>query len=235
MNDSIIFSSGRLLLPTEIPDGTVQGVIDTPMTTPIIVVAMLLILALFLSNILNAIPAVLSSFTRYRGLSDLEGSVRLVRDRNITAVLLILPFCLMVNKTGMYTPEILNFIQPDLRPLAVAAAFLAFLFLRLIVYMWIRPSGGYDSYVLARRSGWNTFIVTVILMLAVFGTASFFDTNELTLRTILFSILGVSYLAHLIRLLRFLSSHCGAFTTFLYLCALEIIPTGLLIASAIVL
>ena len=47
-------------------------------------------------------------------------------------------------------------------------------------------------------------------------------------------ISALTYLLHLVRKLQILSSSCSIFAGFLYLCALEILPTGVLVTSAVI-
>ena len=62
----------------------------------LIVLSTFLVL-LFLRNFLNVLPHVFDSFSRERGNSDIEGNVRKSRDRNICALILLIPAVLVMD------------------------------------------------------------------------------------------------------------------------------------------
>ena len=89
------FRAGKLLLPTE-PSAAVAGAGPTPVVATVLIILSVLLGLLFLRNVLNVSPYLLDNFTRARGSAALEGSVRVSRDRNIVALILIIPFILLV-------------------------------------------------------------------------------------------------------------------------------------------
>jgi hypothetical protein len=60
-------------------------------------------------------------------------------------------------------------------------------------------------------------------------------TDDATIKTVSFYILAAFYAIFIVRKHQFLLSGCNPFATFLYLCTLEILPTGILIATDIIL
>ena len=73
----------------------------------------------------------------------------------------------------------------------------------------------------------------VLLMLATAGILFLFKLPDQLIRTVLYLEIAGIYLVFLIRRTQILSLSCNHFRTFLYLCALELIPTAALIASAL--
>ena len=81
----------------------------------------------------------------------------------------------------------------------------------------------------------NTFfIILTLILLATGGTMAFLDIEENTIRLATLWISVCIYTVHLLRKLQIFNSSCSVFTAFLYLCALEIIPTGTLVVSALI-
>jgi hypothetical protein len=70
-------------------------------------------------------------------------------------------------------------------------------------------------------------------MLGVMGILYAFGAEEATIRRCLYIALAIVYAVFLWIKGEILNSFCNPLTTFLYLCALEILPTGLLIAACL--
>ena len=92
----------------------------------------------------------------------------------------------------------------------------------------------YDTWRLAATSGYNYFIVLTLVLVATAGISSIAGVNELMVKRILQYEIAVIFAVFLLRRTQILSNACNQFTAFLYLCALEILPAGLLVASAII-
>ena len=70
-------------------------------------------------------------------------------------------------------------------------------------------------------------------MLPTVGILALAGVNDLTVKTVILAETAFIYLVYLIRKSQILSMVCGPLQVFLYLCALEVLPTGLLVASAL--
>ena len=80
-------------------------------------------------------------------------------------------------------------------------------------------------------------IYDVLLVLAVLvtgGILSYFNVPPTVIRNTIVWISAAIYLLFLTRKFQIFTSYCSVFSAFLYLCALEIIPTGTLVVSAII-
>ena len=91
------------------------------------------------------------------------------------------------------------------------------------------------AFQVARKAERNFFVSLTFFLLLGTGILYAFRAAEGTVRTFLWITMGVVYLLFLIRKGEILASVCNPLTTFLYLCALEILPTGLLIAACLLL
>ena len=231
--DSVL-RSGRLLLPTS-PSEAVRVVDQAPFLESVMVVISVLLGILFLRNFLNIIPYLLDNFTRARGSVALESSVRVSRDRNIVALILIIPCIMVINKYGIYEPDLINGADEDVHLMVVAGVFFLYLLLRLLLWVVFRPKRGGDNYMMARRTAYTFFILIGLLVLPTVGILILFHVNPLTIKTVILIEILVIYLVYFVRKAQILSLGCSSLTVFLYLCALEILPTGLLVASALLL
>ena len=92
-----------------------------------------------------------------------------------------------------------------------------------------------DTFHTAHTSFFNYWILAGLLLVLTAGVIAFTGIPDDTGRRILLYELAVMYLVAILRKSQILLSYCGPLTTFLYLCALEFIPTGALIAGCILL
>ena len=235
MNDTTtLFRSGELLLPT-LPPETAEAASSSSWLESALVLLSVFLIMLLMQGIFHAIGPVLRSFTRLRGTVNLEGSVRTARDRNITALALLLPFVLIVNRSGLYAPAFLASRDADTRLALFCAVVAAYLILRLLMYVLFRPRRRAELFGVARRSVWNCFILLCLVLLPLYGILVLAGVQADIVRLVIFVIVTVFYGIAFLRRGRILASFCNPLTTFLYLCGLELLPTGLLVASALVL
>jgi hypothetical protein len=73
-----------------------------------------------------------------------------------------------------------------------------------------------------------------LLLIATGGVLSLVDVEISHIRTAMFWISGSIYTVFILRKTQIFLSSGSIFASFLYLCALEILPTGVLIASAVI-
>ena len=228
------FRSGELLLP-EVPSEAETVVRDIPVAGPVLVMAFVLLAMIFLRSFLNVLPYLGDSIFRERGSAALENSVRVSRDRNSIALILLIPAVLLVYRYRIYDPLFVQGLGEDLRLAAVAGVFVVYLLLRFALYKWLHPRHRFDYFVLAYRAGYTFFILLMLLVLTTTGILFLFNANDLTVKTVLLIESGVVFGIYLLRRGQILSTSCNPLTTFLYLCALEILPLSLLVITAVLL
>ena len=187
------------------------------------------------ASFLNVLPYLSDSILRARGSAALENSVRVSRDRNLVAAVFLVPAILLIYRYRLFDIAWFDTLTPDMRIAAVAGVFLVFLFVRFLLYRWFRPRRRYDDYQMAYRAGYTFFILLMILALLTVGVCYVLHLSDLTVKTILLVETGVMYLLYLFRRGQILSMSCNSLTTFLYLCALELLPTALLVIPAVIL
>ena len=182
----------------------------------------------------NLLPSLLACVLWWKECLNLENSVRLSRDRNIFAAYLVLPFCLTVAENRLYCPDFLKNMESFPYFACICGIFGAYCLLRTAA-AYIAPGGRIQekTYKSALRSSYTFFCILVPVMLIASGICSFTDISETVTRSVtLYSALAV-YALSIFRKFQIFHNSCSFFTAFLYLCVLEILPTGILVSSAV--
>ena len=208
---------------------------EVPLSFSLLVLVFVILMIVFLRNFLQLVPYLADSFLRARGSSALENSVRVSRDRNTVALIMLLPALLLIFRYRLYNPDFLAWKSGDPRLWLIAASFTCYLMLRIIIYLLLKPHRRYEAYQTAHHASYTFFILMVLLMLLTAGGMSLFKAPDQHIRNVLYIECAVVYFVFLVRRSQILSLSCHQFRTFLYLCALELIPTAALIVSALLL
>jgi len=207
---------------------------DVLLNRILVVVSIFLLLAC-LRNFLFLLPHLAYCLGRARGNVSLQHSISTARIRNILAAANLIPFCLLADRFAFYRPAFWNLIPSGWSVPATIGIATAFLLLRGILYLTLKPrkvnSEVYDA---ARCTLYNYLIIHMVISMALFMMLYAFRVPSNAIRSILLHLLGVVYLAGTVRCAQIFSSVFSGIRTFLYLCALEFIPLASLIASAIV-
>ena len=229
------FKSGQLLLPDTPPQALEAAGEGLSLVASILVAVSVLLFLLALRSFLNVLPYLSDSLFRARGSAALENSVRVSRDRNLVAAVFLIPAVLLIFRYRLFDIAPFDTLKPDMRLLAVAGVFIAYLLLRFLLYRWMRPRRRYDDYQMAYRAGYTFFILLMMLALATVGVCYVLRVPDQTIKTLLLAEAGVVYLLYLFRKGQILSTSCKSLTNFSYLCGLELLPTALLVVPAVVL
>ncbi len=189
-----------------------------------------------LKRLVNILPSLLACTIRWKESVNLEASVKHSYDRNIIAIGMIIPFILVTEKFSLYSPSFLEGMVDNLRIGVLSGVFFAFLAVRGLASTILRPRKvRQKTFGIAIRSAYSFFIVLTLLLLAAGGVLSFTGIPAETIKSAMLWISAFIYTLLLLRKLQIFASGFSVFASFLYLCALEILPTGLLVASALVL
>ena len=205
------------------------------MAASLLVAVSVLLFLLALRNFLNVLPYLADNVFRARGSAALENSVRVSRDRNIVAAVFLIPAILLVYRYRLVDVAWFGTLSPDMRLVAVAGVFVGYLVIRFLLYRWLRPRRRYDDYQMAYRAGYTFFILLMMLALATVGVCCVLGVPDETVKTILLVETGVTFLLYFFRKGQILSLSCKPLTTFLYLCALELLPAALVVVPAAIL
>ena len=192
-----------------------------------------ILFVLNLRSLLKIAPSLMDCVMRWKGSVDLEDSIQLSRSRNWIAAILFIPFCMVVHANGLYSPNIIKGLSPSLHLAAVTGAFCAYLLLRAFLN-WQLEMHNYRTkiFTAANRTFFNYAIILFFLLFFTGALLRALTGNETLTRTILLWVTALSYLFFIIRRGQIFASACNPFTTFLYLCSLELLPTAALVLSA---
>lgn len=171
----------------------------------------------------------LGCLIRWKECINLHSSVSLSRARNHAGWLLIPSFIVFCSEYAIY-PSIEPFKDwPSIA--STCAIFAAYLIARWLCNKILRGkkinTKEFNCAICCQR---NFFIILVFIMTFTFLLSLIFTfAHETTSKIMLWEIIVV-YAIHLIRKTQIFTYYVGFLAGFLYLCTLEILPTGLLIA-----
>ena len=194
-----------------------------------------LIVLLLLRRLVNIMPSLMACMIRGKESLNLEASVKLSLDRDALALAMIIPFCLVAFRYRLYFP---GFIE-EMTDVSVLGIYfgvvVVYLFLRFLMTWLFRPQKlPKKTYVAADKASRSFFIVYTLLLLAMGGIFGLADVQDAVSRDAMLWVSAFMYLLFLLRKTQIFSTSCSVFAGFLYLCALEMIPTGILVVSAII-
>lgn len=229
-----LFNSGSLLMPVQPTGNTIETVHQWGDSLPVsvLVVAATILAICNVKNFIMIIPSLYESFIRAKGSANLETRITLIRARTITALVLIVPFCMIADRFTLLDIGYIQAMSPLLRLGATIAAFFVFFIMRIIIGWQIEPKfKGRDAWGIGRRSAHGFFIIMTVLELIAVAVMSLIGADDQTIKTVLYYIIAFLYAVAVFRRLQILRVSCNSLTIILYLCTLEIIPTGLLLAA----
>ena len=208
---------------------------SVPLSVSILVGVFVVLMILLLRTFMQLLPFIADSLMRARGSNALENSIKVSRDRNTIAMVMMLPAFLLAFRYRLYDPSFVAAYTGDTRLWLIGACLTGYLVLRLVIYLLLKPRRRYEQYQIAHHASYTFFIILVLLALFSAGVLSLFKVEDELMRMVLYVEIAVVYLVFLIRRSQILSLSCNHFRTFLYLCALELIPSAALILSAVLL
>lgn len=205
------------------------------MVTDILALVSIVSVIVFLDRFVNILPSLAACMVRWKESLNLEASIKSGRDRDLAAMLMFIPFCLIISSFRMYCPDFMRGMDETARLGSTSAAFVAYILLRLAMTYILRPRKMNPAvYKAAHKLSLNFFTMLTLILLGMAGTMSFAGICPSLTRSAMLWVSALVYILFLIRKTQIFLSSCSLFTAFSYLCGLEIIPTGAFIVSAIV-
>lgn len=202
-----------------------------------VLVTVFVILALMSQrSLMNIFPRLLNSLTRWKVCVAIDASMQTRNDRNILGVVYTLPIALLCDRYDLLHTEIINVIPESWHGL-VTTGILALWFLVRKTLMVIFGSRARKPETLrtAHLSFFNYWILAGFLMVITIAVSSAAGLGDGLISKLLLWEGAVLYAVAFVRKAQILRSFCGPFATFLYLCGLEILPTGALVAGTFIL
>ena len=188
-----------------------------------------------LRKLIVVFPSLIGCMLRAKESINLEASVKHSIDRDICAVTMVLPFCLAAYRFGLYEITPLQGLGGNLKLAAYIGIFILYILIRIAAAKTVRPKRLNQKT--AKAAGRIAFTYFIILTLAILGTGSiltFSGVSQEAVRNAIIWVSAVIYTLMLLRKYEIFCSSCSVFAGFLYLCALEILPTGILIIPALI-
>ncbi len=188
-----------------------------------------------LPQFVNLFPKLWSGLFRTATFIRIEDSKKVQRGRDLVFWLSLPALVTLVWKSGLYSPSWTAGLDAPLNLAAVAGVIAGYGLLRAGL-SHLLPFRRFSSKVREAAVGcpknfW-LLLVSVLFLSAV--TMGFCKLPENTSRIITLCLTGALYLLFLIRRFQIFAHDSNYLTAILYLCALEILPTALLVTSAVV-
>ena len=195
----------------------------------------LLFIIIIMKRLAGFLPTIAACVLWWKENINVDVSLKSRRDRNIIAIAMVLPFCLLVTRLNYYTPAFLDGMSEPARLGIIFGVFLGYVSIREGIAVLIRPRKISSTvWNAATRTEYTFFIPLTMILLVVGGLLCLTGLSEEVVKYAMIWLSGAIYFVFLVRKLQIFSSSCNLFSAFLYLCALEILPTGVLIASAVI-
>lgn len=190
---------------------------------------------LILRRFVGIFPSLMACLVRWKESVNLDASVQLSRDRDIMAVAMVMPFCLTAGKFALYSPAWFGQFGADARLGLTIGIIVGYLLLRKGLEHILRPRKmNPKTYATACKSSHTFFIILTLLLMSMGGIMSFVNAAPMDIKNAMLWVSAATYAVFLLRKTQIFTSSCSFFSGFLYLCALEILPTGALVASALI-
>lgn len=230
-----IFRSGTLEMSSSPLETLAAPVLwsDVLVNRILILVSIVLILN-HLLDLFRLTPPLLYSYSRARGAEALEQSMGATRVRNRIALSLILPFCLVLDRFHVLRPTFVDTIPAGWSVPVTLGLVLSYLILRDLCFLFFRGRHlDKKTAAIARHNLSNYLMLALpILLLQTAGLLLARVPDETICAVMRWTLLAV-WAFFLVRSEQILHAHCSGFLTFLYLCALEILPAATLVAVVV--
>lgn len=230
------FSSGTMEMSRIIPagqDGVVMGWTDYTANSVAIALAVILFLITF-REFVAVVPVLMDSLTRWRTCINIDNNLQTRSTRNLFGFIFIIPVAIVADRFSFIPAARLAAVSAGWHIVAVLGIIVAWLLLRSIIYFICSlRERKRELFQTAHKSFYNYWILAGSLNIITGGICLVARVDPALSRTILLSELALFYLIAIVRKSQILGSFCTLFHTFLYLCALEFLPIGALIALSL--
>jgi len=194
-----------------------------------------LVVMLSLPRLVGLLPLLSKGLLRLKPIYDLENNVRLSRDRNSIATIMVVPFALVASRYSLFGASFIYSLPSLYRTPAVLATLVGYIALRAILHKIAAPKKkDSDDYEFSFKSAYNFFILCTLLLVISCPALHYLGVNDLTIRKVAYYEILFFFVVFLIRKRQILTKSCNQLKAFLYLCTLEILPVAALAATALI-
>ena len=200
-----------------------------------LVLISVLIVIMMLKTIVSIIPSIMACVIWWKENINIESSVKLGRDRDLSAIVMVVPFLLTAFRFRLYNPSFMDKMADTPRLWTLIGIFAVYVLVTRTIARLARPHRmPIKTYTAANKASHTFFILLTIVLLTFGGITSFAGMSPEGIRVAMIWLSALIYGLYLIRKLQIFASSCSIFIAFLYLCALEILPTGILVVSGMI-
>ena len=200
----------------------------------LVLISVITVLAL-LKRIASILPMMSACLIRMKENINIDTSLKLRTERDLASASMLLPFCLAATRFRLYDAGFMTGMTENAVIGITAGVFIVYILLKVALASAVRPKRMPSAIYHAAISTAHTyFFILTLIILITGGLMSVCDADVHTIKITMFWLSGAIYTLFLLRKLQIFSSYCNLFVSFLYLCALEILPTGVLITSAVI-
>ena len=232
------FSSGTMEMSRIIPygqEGALMGWSDYTANSVAIALTVIIFLITF-REFVALVPSLLDTFSRWRACIKIDSNLQTRNARNLFGFIFIIPIAVIADRFSFIPAGRLAAVHPEWHIVAVLGIIVSWLLLRAIIYFILSlRTRKKELFQTAHKSFFNFWILGGALNIITGGICLLAGVDLHTSRTVLLSELALFYFVAFIRKAQILNTFCSLLHTFLYLCALEILPTGTLIALSLLL
>lgn len=225
-----LFKGGGLdMSVTPVPHEAASLAWGDCMVNRIAVIVVMILFILEVADLIRLFPYLLRCMSRWKGNLELEHSVSLARTRNTVSFVTALVLCLIVDCWILDFPSFKTSLPVEWQLAYTGGLILGYVILRRLLYV-IFPFRSrineYDSCL--QHCVYNyQILLTCLMMVTVLPLAALKVPADIA-RNILLIETAVFTALHFLRSGQIFSSRCSNLLAFLYLCALEILPLGIL-------
>ena len=230
------FRSGTLEMPVEVVPsvsdiaGTAQWG-DVPLNGWLLALSALALL-IGIRSLYYILPDLVKCLSMWRWNITAENSARFSRERDIYASLCLVPAAILISRYDIFSAGFITAVPESWRTAAVLALLLGYLLTRVLMHGALsQKARNVSGWQILSCAGRNFAITGVLAALTVCGVMHVAGAPDSAIRYGIMAASGLFYLILIAQKSQILGSSCNPFSTFLYLCALEFLPTGLLIAA----
>ena len=199
------------------------------MVNRIAVMTTLVLLILSIPDLIRLYPQLLRCLSRWKGNLELEHSVSLARTRGNVAFVAGIAVCVIADRWSLVDPSFRQAAPMSLELAITAGLLMGTVLLRRLIFVATEFRSLTSEYASTlRHTIFNYLILLTSLLLVTVLVAAALRLPDEPVRKVLYTECAVFYLIHLVRSVQILRSRCGIIATILYLCALEILPVGIL-------
>ena len=228
-----LFQQGTLEMSTTPLESAAQSVLWGDVTVNrVAVIAVLVLLVVEIYDIIHLVQPLLRCVPFWKANVELEHSVSMARTRNTVSFVCGLAFCVVASRFSLLSPSWMAAIPAQWHLAVTTGLLFGFVLLRSFLYLLtpLRSSSSeFSSSV--RHAFYNYTIIFVLLALLSTLVLVAARVPQGIVRVILTVEAAILYLLDIRRTAQILSSRYGVFPTILYLCALELLPAGILILT----